>query len=233
VLSSDNDSYNYLSLGVNFNIGSKSVQPLWWLNPLDYAYSELNNPKHMKLPKPIFDDTDGDGVTDQLDREPNTPAGCPVDSHGVTKDTDGDGVPDCKDKQLITPTDCQPVDADGVGKCPDPACCSEIKKMIEDGTLVHKTECPTDYPSLTMKSVSLSADNKAMLATVASKLKEKPTCTITITAYPKADKRQQALADKKLEAVKNYLVEKLGISADRITTDKLIDGGDANTIDIK
>jgi hypothetical protein len=232
-LTSDNDSYNYLSLGINFNLGGKSVEPLWWLNPLDYAYSEINNPKHMKLPKPIFDDTDGDGVTDQLDREPNTPAGCPVDSHGVTKDTDGDGVPDCKDKQLITPTDCQPVDADGVGKCPDPACCTDIMNKIKDGTLVPIQECPVDYPSLTMKGVSLSADNKAMLATVAGKLKEKPTCTITITAYPKADKRQQALADKKLEAVKNYLVETLGISADRITTDKLIDGGDSNTIDIK
>ncbi len=62
-------------------------------------------------------------LVDQLDKEPNTPAGCPVDTHGVSKDTDGDGVPDCKDKQLITPTECQPVDADGVGKCPDPECC--------------------------------------------------------------------------------------------------------------
>ena len=60
------------------------------------------------------------------------------------------------------------------------------------------------------------------------------TCALPIlTAYPKADKRSQSLADKKLEAVKNYLVEKLGISEDRITTDKVIDGGDANTIDIK
>ncbi len=233
-LTPDNDSWNYLSLGINFNLGGKSVEPLWWLNPLDYAYSELNNPKHMKLPKPVFDDTDGDGVTDQLDREPNTPAGAPVDTHGVAKDTDGDGVPDYKDKQLITPTDCQPVDADGVGKCPDPACCTDIKKMIDEGGLVGGNKnCATDYPSLTLKGVSLSADNKAMLATVSSKLKESPTCSITLTAYPKADKRSQSLADKKLEAVKNYLVEKLGISEDRISTDKVIDGGDANTIDIK
>ena len=89
----DFDSYNYLSLGLNFNLGAKSVEPLWWLNPLDYAYSELNNPRHMKLPKPVLNDGDGDGVIDQMDREPNTPAGCPVDTHGVTKDTDGDGVP--------------------------------------------------------------------------------------------------------------------------------------------
>ncbi len=232
-LTRDFDSWNYLSLGINFNLGAKSVEPLWWLNPLDYAYSELNNPKHMKLPKPIFDDTDGDGVTDQLDREPNTVAGAPVDAHGVAKDTDGDGVPDYKDKQLITPTECQPVDADGVGKCPEPACCKEIKEGIANGTLVPIKNCPTDYPSLTVKGISLTADSKAFLATVASKLKEKPTCTITITAYPKADKRQQAIADKKLELVKNYLVEKLGITEDRILTDKVIDGGDANTIDIK
>ncbi|RYD79572.1 MAG: hypothetical protein EOP53_09435, partial [Sphingobacteriales bacterium] len=83
-LTGDWDSYNYLSVGLNFNLGAKSVEPLWWINPLDYAYSELNNPKHMKLPKPVFDDADGDGVVDQLDREPNTPAGCPVDTHGVT-----------------------------------------------------------------------------------------------------------------------------------------------------
>lgn len=233
VMTRDYDSWNYLSLGVNFNLGGKSVEPLWWLNPLDYAYSELNNPKHMKLPKPVFDDTDGDGVTDQLDREPNTPAGCPVDSHGVTRDTDGDGVPDCKDKQLITPTDCQPVDADGVGKCPDPACCTDIKNQLQAGTIGPKADCPADYPSLTLKGVSLSADNKAMLSQVSTKLKDAPNCSVSLTAYPKADKRSQSLADKKLEAVKNYLVEKLGISEDRITTDKVIDGGDANTIDIK
>ena len=230
-LSPDYDSYNYLSLGINFNVGSKSVEPLWWINPLDYAYSELNNPKHMKLPKPILDDTDGDGVTDQLDREPNTPAGCPVDTHGVTRDTDGDGVPDCKDKQLITPTECQPVDADGVGKCPDPACCTSLMDSLKNMEV--KPVCAADYPSLSVKGASLSSDAKALLAIVATKLKDNPNCTITIIAYPGASKSQQSLADKKLDAVKNYLVEKLGISADRILVDKVIAGGDANTIDIK
>jgi hypothetical protein len=86
---------------------------------LDYAYSEIRNPRLMRLPKPVLPDSDNDGVTDQFDQE-QTPEGCPVDSHGVTKDTDGDGVPDCKDKELITPTYCQPVDADGKGSCPVP-----------------------------------------------------------------------------------------------------------------
>ena len=72
----DFDSYNFFSVGLNYNLGKKSVEPLWWANPLDYAYNEINAPRHMKLPKPVLDDADGDGVTDQFDHEPNTPAGC-------------------------------------------------------------------------------------------------------------------------------------------------------------
>jgi hypothetical protein len=225
----DFDSYNYLSLGLNFNLGAKSVEPLWWLNPLDYAYSELNNPKHMKLPKPVLNDGDGDGVIDQMDREPNTPAGCPVDTHGVTKDTDGDGVPDCKDKQLITPTECQPVDADGIGKCPEPECCKNPKPVE-----VVK-ECPCDYPSISFKgnSVVLSGDAKAMLASVASKMKSNPDCSININGYPGASKSDADVCQKRVSALKTYLVEKEGISADRINTDCVQNGGDKNTVDIK
>jgi len=230
-VTSDFDSYNFLSIGLNFNLGAKAVEPLWWINPLDYAYSELNNPKHMKLPKPTYDDADGDGVLDALDREPNTPAGCPVDTHGVTKDTDGDGVPDCKDKQLITPTECQPVDADGVGKCPEPPCCKEMQAQRDSA----KPTCPTDYPSLTFKGngVTLANDAKAMLATVAAKMKANPTCNININGYPEASKASQAVCQKRVDAVKRHLVEREGISADRITTNCEVGGGDKNTIDIK
>ena len=38
---------------------------------------------------------------------------------------------------------------------------------------------------------------------------------------------------KKLAAIQTYLTETLGVSADRIATDKSIGGGDANVIDIK
>ena len=229
VLTGNWDTYNYASVGLNFNMGKKSVEPLWWINPLDYAYNEINNPKHMKLPKPVFDDADGDGVIDQLDREPNTPAGCPVDTHGVSKDTDGDGVPDCKDKQLITPTECQPVDADGVGKCPDPECC---KNMVKADTV----KCHIgDLPSVSFKGnrSSINSDTKAMLATVASKLKNNADCSIIITGYPLASKASQALCNKRVEAIKAYLTEKEGISADRVDTNCEPGGGDANTVDIK
>ncbi len=227
VMTRDFDSYNYLSLGLNFNLGAKSVEPLWWLNPLDYAYSEISNPKHMKLPKTKFIDSDGDGVIDELDREPNTPAGCAVDTHGVSLDTDGDGVPDCRDKQKITPTECQPVDADGVGHCPDPACC-------KNRDTVKIVSCPTDYPSISFKGVStsLSADAKAMLATVAAKLKANPTCTIAIVGHPGASKAAQAVCAKRNDAIKAYIVETLGVSADRVSFDCTVGSGDVNTVDI-
>ena len=233
VMTKQDDSYNYASIGLNANLGSmkKAVQPLYWLNPLDYAYSELNTPKHMKLPKPSLEDSDGDGVLDQLDREPNTPAGCPVDTHGVTKDTDGDGVPDCKDKQLITPTECQPVNADGVGKCPDPECCKNMSSGVKNDAPVG---CPSDYPSLTFKGNMMSNDNRAMLSTVASKMKSNPNCNISITGYPEASKAAQAVCNSRNESIRKYLVESQGITANRISINcEVGDGTNKNTVDIK
>jgi len=90
-----NDFISATQFRLNFNIGnsSKNVLPLWWLNPNNYVYNEVNTPKHMKIPTPVLPDADGDGVTDQFDMEPNTPAGAAVDSHGTSLDTDGDGIP--------------------------------------------------------------------------------------------------------------------------------------------
>lgn len=223
----DFDSYNYLSVGLNFNLGKNKVQPLWWINPLDYAYSELNNPKHMKIPKPVLDDEDGDGVTDQFDKCPGTPANVKVNVDGCPMDTDGDGVPDYKDKELITPTYCQPVDADGVGKCPDPECCEELMKANACDLM--------DLPSITFtgRSSTLSSDAQAMLATVASKLKNNATCTIVVTGYPEASKASQAMCNSRIEAIKAYLTETEGISADRIEVYCEVGGGAPNTVDIK
>ncbi len=238
VLSPDYDTYNFFSVGLNYNIGSKAVEPLWWLNPLDYAYNELNAPRHMKFPKPVLDDADGDGVTDQFDHEPNTPAGCPVDTHGVSKDTDGDGVPDCKDKELITPTQCQPVDADGVGKCPPPACCDELGKKVDSIMKygVRGQGCGIgDLPSVSFanRSVTLSNDAKAVLASVAEKMRNNPNCKVAVIGYGESSKAAQQLSWDRVNAVIKYLVEKEGISEDRFIFKYGQGEGDGNTVDLK
>jgi len=231
--SRDYDTYNFLSLGINMAIGNKAVEPLWWLNPLDYAYNEVNKPRHMKLPKPVLDDADGDGITDQFDQEPNTPAGAPVDSHGVSRDTDGDGVPDYKDKELVTPTQCQPVDADGVGKCPPPACCDSLMKIIEEGG-IHKCKIG-NLPSVTFKakSITLSNDAKALLASAASQIKNNPDCKIAVIGYCSSSKSEQQLSWDRVNAVISYLVDKEGISQDRFIFKYGEAGGDCNTVDLQ
>jgi len=230
----DYDSYNFLSVGLNIALGGKSVEPLWWLNPLDYAYNEINRPRHMKLPKPVLDDADGDGVTDQFDQEPNTPAGAPVDAHGVSRDTDGDGVPDYKDKELITPTQCQPVDADGVGKCPPPACCDELARRLDTIEVVGRCNIG-DLPSITFRarSAALSNDAKALLASAAQRIRSNPTCRIAVVGYCASTKSEQQLSWDRVNAVINYLVDKEGINSDRLIFRYGEPGGDCNTVDLR
>ncbi len=226
------DNFSYSHVGLQFALGNQSKPQLVFDNPV----ARLNNNLQTQIDtvkeqtKRLANDADGDGVADMFDKEPNTPAGCPVDSHGVSRDTDGDGVPDCKDKELVTPTQCQPVDADGVGKCPEPDCC----KAIRD-TLAAMNTCNLNLPSITFRGnrSSLTSDAKAMLANVASQMKNSANCSIVVTGYPAATKASQSMCNRRTEAIKAYLTETEGISADRIDTNCMVGGGDVNTVDIK
>ena len=161
------------------------------------------------------------------------------DTHGVSRDTDGDGVPDCKDKELITPTQCQPVDADGVGKCPDPACCKEINARLDSGgvgTLGGRSRCFIgDLPSIVFKgrSVTLSKDGKALASTIAEKMRNNPGCKVAVIGYGESSKSAQQLSWDRVNEVIKYLVEKEGINSDRFIFRYGQTGGDENTIDIK
>jgi outer membrane protein OmpA-like peptidoglycan-associated protein len=232
--SRDYDAYNFLSVGLNVNLGAKAVEPLWWLNPLDYAYSEIRKPKLMIMPKPVLPDADGDGVTDQFDQE-QTPQGCPVDTHGVSLDTDGDGVPDCKDKEKITPTICQPVDADGVGKCPCPdSTCFEpyLNRLGGAGGCDTKLGA---LPSVTFpgNSVTISKDAQALLSSVGSRMRNNPECKVVVVGYCASTKVEQQRSWDRVNAVINYMVEKEGISGDRFIFQYGQEGGDCNTVDLR
>jgi hypothetical protein len=234
VMTRDFDSYNMLTLGLNVNLGSKSTQPLWWENPLDYVYSEMSNPKITKRPAEPCKDSDADGVCDFFDTEV-TPTGCPVDSHGVSRDTDGDGVVDCKDKELNTSTPCQKeVDADGIGKCPESECCKEIKDMVEklkiEGKKVAGCEAiQAATLAFNEGSCNLSSDVKAQLDELAAGLKGGADCKVKVVAGTTPDKGAQKTADCRLKAITSYLVNNKGISKDRIMTEKSEDA-DANSV---
>lgn len=209
-LSPSNDLYNYASVGLNFNLGNKkkNVLPLWWINPLDHAYNELSNPRHMNLPEPILSDADGDGVSDQFDKCPGTPSGVAVDSHGCPMDTDGDGVPDYMDKQLITPTECQPVDADGVGKCPCPDGCGG-SGVAACGTI------GAGSLNFSGSSSRIAPGMQAQMSNLAAQMSANPTCKVVIIGAGNSSKVQQQRSWDRVNSVIEYMSEKHGIDRNR------------------
>lgn len=202
---------NYASLGINFTIGNKKkrVEPFYWINPLDHAYNELSYPRHMTLPTPILPDADGDGIADQFDKCPATPAGVAVDSHGCPMDTDGDGVPDFRDKQLITPTECQPVDADGVGKCPCPEGCGSKNDGAACGNIGAGSII---FPE---NSARITSAMQVQLATLSAQMQANPNCKVVITGAGNSNKIQQQRSWDRVHAIIQYMSEKNGISRDR------------------
>ncbi len=61
----------------------------------------------------VYEDEDGDGVSDFYDKCGGTPKGLVVDDNGCPADGDGDGIPDYRDKELKT-TPGRIVDPNGV-----------------------------------------------------------------------------------------------------------------------
>ena len=221
VFTSEWDNIAFGQLGANFNVGNskKKVPPLWWLNPLEFAYADLTKDRKALSTRFKVLDNDKDGVMDELDLEPNTPEGCPVDTHGVTADTDGDGVPDCKDKEKLTLQKCFPVDADGVGNCPEarPACCDSLS-----GNNTNKNkDCKIgDLPAIQFKanSFQLTKDAEAILSVVAEKIKASPNCNVKVIGYGfwETNKRGQQLSWERINAVIKYLTEQQGIAENRL-----------------
>ncbi len=121
------------SIGLTFQLGKPTPAPA---------------PVEEKAPEPAATplDSDGDGIIDEQDNCPATPAGIAVDSNGCPLDTDGDGVYDYQDKCTGTPAGVAvdsngcPFDTDGDGiydyrdKCPD----------TQAGVAVNSNGCPID-----------------------------------------------------------------------------------------
>jgi OOP family OmpA-OmpF porin len=90
------DRYSYGYAGLEFTLGSKSKPSLEWVNPVAMMYDELYDEalrqevaalkgRVTNVENAVADlkkDSDGDGVADQFDKCPNTPAGTVVDGSG-------------------------------------------------------------------------------------------------------------------------------------------------------
>ncbi|TFV96214.1 polymerase [Algoriphagus kandeliae] len=90
------------TLGINFYLGSKEEHADWYFAADRYATKEELASQIGEI-KDMLKDSDGDGIPDYLDKEPNTPAGARVNASGITLDSDGDGMPDHQDNCPFLP----------------------------------------------------------------------------------------------------------------------------------
>ena len=148
-------------------------------------------------PKPVPPrDSDGDGVTDDLDRCPNTPRGAPVDKVGCPLDSDGDGVFDYLDNCPDTPKGVS-IDVNG---CPT--------------TLTLRIEF--DNNSNTVKAKYLDE-----IARAAQCIKEYPGNQVVVYGHTDsrgAAKYNQGLSERRAAAVVMSLVNQFDIKASRLIT---------------
>lgn len=113
------------SVGLAFKLGKKKVYSIW-----NEQNSDANSFKII--------DTDKDGVMDELDIEPNTPAGIMVYGNGKAVDADKDGIPDHKDKcpleyGSLENEGCPTlIDSDGDGVLDDSDLCPSTVGPIEN-----------------------------------------------------------------------------------------------------
>lgn len=214
-LSRDYDTYVFTGAHLNFNLGRKnSVEPLWWMNPVDYAYSELDNEEccdNLRL-----EDADGDGVPDLFDEEPDSREDCPVDTRGRMLDSDGDGILDCDDCQPYTRRDLiEQIDDCGAAfeKCCVDTLIREIRTIEAPKPSCDDMGLPSILFDLNYYGVKPEFDPQ--LSTVANYLRSNPTvrlCVVGNTDNRSGGAYNDALSWKRANEVVNVLVSKFGVN---------------------
>jgi OOP family OmpA-OmpF porin len=158
-------------------------------------------------------DSDGDGVADDKDRCPDTPAGITVDPSGCPLDSDGDGVADHKDACPGTP---KGVEVDGKG-CAIPV---PVPIATHSGAVTPAGTFIFEGIQFENNKAELRESSVPALQEIAGILKAEPGLKIEIHGHTDgsgARSYNQDLSKRRAEAVKAYLVSQ-GIAAERLTT---------------
>lgn len=154
-------------------------------------------------------DSDGDGVTDDKDKCPDTPQGVKVDMNGCPLDTDKDGVLDSKDRCPDTPMGVK-VDAHG---CPIPVP-TKSAEVTAAGTWIYK-----DIQFEVNKS-ALKESSYPTLDEIADALKVQPGLNIEIQGHTDSTGNHDynvGLSHKRAQSVRAYLISK-GVDSSRMTS---------------
>ncbi len=159
-------------------------------------------------------DSDKDGVYDYLDKCPGTPAGVVVDKDGCPLDSDKDGVYDYLDKCPGTPAGVQ-VDKDG---CPPPVVQKVVPQAAAAPEIIEKGRTTLKVLFDTNKSV-IKKGYFADVDALAAVMKQYPDLNVIIEGHTDnvgSDAYNKKLSQSRADAVKKYIVDKAGIDATRI-----------------
>ncbi|MBW4934747.1 OmpA family protein [Marinobacter sp. F4206] len=175
-------------------------------------------------------DADGDGVPDDADECPGTPAGATVDSTGCEPDADRDGVADardeCPDTTLGAEVDsrgCEPDSdndgvIDGVDQCPSTTPGATVDERGCEGVTEVIQTFEVDVQFANNSSVINNAYDED-LRRVADFLKENPRTFVEVAGHTDsvgdAD-YNQFLSLRRAEAVAARLVDSLGVDPSRV-----------------
>jgi outer membrane protein OmpA-like peptidoglycan-associated protein len=180
-------------------------------------------------------DTDKDGVMDQLDIEPNTPAGVMVYGNGKAVDSDKDGLPDYKDKcplkyGPISNEGCPlNIDSDGDGIMDGEDLCPNTPGVIENRGCpkqeVGKPENVTQQIGLLAASIYFDTNSDkiksisfATIDKIINLMKKIPNVKFVIEGHTddrNSDRYNLYLSQRRAASVRKYMV-KQGIVTERL-----------------
>ncbi|HSW15268.1 MAG TPA: OmpA family protein [Solimonas sp.] len=152
---------------------------------------------------PVVGDSDRDGVPDNLDRCPGTPAGVRVDAYGCAlplpppRDSDGDGVVDSMDA------------------CPDTP---RGMRVDERGCAIKAQRLVLRNINFEFNKATLTADGRSILDGIAAGLRGQPTMEIEIeghTDHIGTDAYNLKLSKGRANSVRDYLISQ-GVQASRL-----------------
>ncbi|MGB4600758.1 MAG: outer membrane beta-barrel domain-containing protein [Trichlorobacter sp.] len=221
------------TLGLHIAVGAPKPAP----KPV--VVEEAVAPKAAPVVAPPAD-SDGDGVIDELDKCPGTPAGVKVGVGGCPLDSDMDGVFDYQDKCPGTPAAVRvdaegcPLDSDMDGvpdyldKCPTTprgdkvdrnGCTPQVVESTAQKAVAAGTRLSLKVQFDTGKSV-IKKQYYGELKTVGDALNEQKELKGIIEGYTDnvgSDKLNQRLSQRRANAVRDYIVKNFKVDGKRLT----------------
>lgn len=229
---SANDAINQIRVGVTYNFksaaGHGSIAYASPINDLANQVAALD-----EKVTAMSTDSDGDGVSDFMDADDNTPKGYVVDGSGRAMDVDRDGIPDDIDQDPFTPRGAKvdatgrelDSDGDGVADSRDLEPNTPAGKLVNFqgreikggmGDAATNAFLPDIFYGF--NSARLTSANEQRLFTIAKIMMADESIKMEVigrTDPVGSEKYNLNLSQRRAQAVVDALVNTYGISADR------------------